>query len=249
MKKTIIFLIGIFILAALVWKLWTSEQLKIAWNKPIYFYDGRHKLSGTEKSVIFDLKGELWVRDKASGKFVRIIPNSGIEFCDEQNLSFTSSRTGNRRMMKIRPMMSNDAGNDYKNSLWVNNTNKYMLYFEQRNYSNDNLISYYKDFAYGRGGLFFVNPETGKHIAHENFSTVYVPEPTEEKYAGPSNWLWAAAANRKFVEESVAGKITAPPEKRTSPGNSGQIAFDDKYMYFYTGQTSGWIRIKIDDNW
>ena len=94
-----------------------------------------------------------------------------------------------------------------------------------------------------------VNPETGKHIAHENFSTLYVPEPKAGSYAGPTNWLWAAAANRKYVEEAVAGKITIPPKKRNSPGKRGQTAFDEKYMYFHTGNSSGWIRIKIDEDW
>ncbi len=249
MKKFLIILSCILIGSALVWKLFTSERLRISWNNSLYFYDGRHKLSGTDESVDFDLKGELRVRDKFSDKFVRIIPNAGIEFCDEQNLSFSSSRTGNRKMLKLRSQWSNNAENDYKDANWISETNKYLLYFEQRNYSNDNLISYYKDLAYGRGGIFFVNPETGKHIAHKNFSTIYVPEPKEGSYAGPTNWLWAAAANRKFVEETVAGKITVPPKKRNSPGKRGQISFDDKYMYFHTGSSSGWIRIKIAEDW
>ncbi len=250
MKKILITLICIAAVTALIWKLWTSEQLRIAWNHPLYFYDGRHKLSGTDKSVDFDLKGELWIRDKFSGKFVRIIPNAGIELSGEQNLSFLSSRSGIRKMFKLRPQWSNNAESDYKNARWFYDTNRFLLYFEQRNYnSNDNLISYYKDCAYGKGGLFFVNPENKKHIAHENFSTVYVPEPNVGNYAGPTNWLWAAAANRKFVEDYVTGKIVSPPEKHNSYGEKGQFAFDEKYMYFYTGDSTKWIRIKIDDKW
>ena len=247
--KKILLLICFIAVAAFVWKLFTSEQLRIVWNHPLHFYDGRHKLSGTDKSVNFDLKGELWIRDKTSGEFVRIIPNAGIEFTDEQNLSFSSSRTGERKMLKLRSQWSNDAEKDYKSAEWVYKTNKYLLYFEQRDYNNDDLISYYKDFAYGRGGLFFVNPENGDHIAHKNFSTVYVPEPKVESYAGPTNWLWAAAANRKFVEESISNIITTPPKKRTSSGKKGQMAFDDKYMYFYTGDSTGWIRVKTDQEW
>ncbi len=249
MKKIFVILICIVAFTTLIWKLWTSEQLRIAWNHPLHFYDGRHKLSGTDRSVVFDLKGELWVRDKFNGKFVRIIPNAGIELAGEQNISFSSARTGKRKMLKLRPQWSNNAENDYKNATWSENTNNYLLYFEQRNYSNDNLISYYKDCAYGKGGLFFVNPANKKHIAHENFSTVYVPEPKVETHAGPSNWLWAAAANRKFVEDSINGQIVAPPKKRTSHGKKGQTAFDDKYMYFYTGGSAGWIRVKIDKEW
>ena len=247
--KKILLLIGFLALAALIWKLFTSEQLRIAWNNPLHFFDGRHKLSGTEKSVNFDLKGELWIRDKSSGEFVRIIPDAGIEFTGEQNLSFSSSRTGERKMLKLRPQWSNDAVKDYKYAEWIYETNRYLLYFEQRNYSNDNLNSYYKDFAYGRGGLFFVNPETGEHIAHKNFSTVYVPVPKVESYAGPTNWLWAAAANRRFVEESISKIITAPPKKKTTPGKKGQLAFDDKYMYFHTGDPAGWIRVMTDQEW
>ena len=247
--KNLTIIFCIFLLAVLGWKLWTSEQLRIAWNRPVYFYDGRHNLSGADKSVNFNLKGELWVRDKSSGKFIRIIPNAGIEFCDEQNLSFSSARHGERKMLKLRAQWSERAKNDYKDSEWSYKTNKYLLYFEQRNYSNDNLISYYKDFAYGNGGVFFVNPITGEHIARKNFSTIYVPEPTEESFAGPSNWLWAAAVNKKFVEEYVSGKRVAPPRSRKSPGKKGEYAIDENYMYFYGDSSSGWIRIKIDNSW
>ena len=252
MKKiSIILFLGLLIIA-LAWKLWTSEQLRIAWNHPLFFYDGRHKLSGTDRSVNFDLQGELWVRDKASGKFIRIIPNAGIEFCDEQNISFSSARDGKRKMLKIRPMRAADAENDFKiseKSPIANPTNDFMLFFEQRNYDGDNLISYHKDFAFGNGGLFFVNPETGAHIAKENFSTVYVPEPLEKNYAGPKKLLWAAAANRKFVEDYVDGKIVPPPKNKFASGKKGQLAFDENFAYFYIGKSNGWIRIKIDKKW
>jgi len=227
MKKiSIILFLGLLIIA-LAWKLWTSEQLRIAWNHPLFFYDGRHKLSGTDRSVNFDLQGELWVRDKASGKFIRIIPNAGIEFCDEQNISFSSARDGKRKMLKIRPMRAADAENDFKiseKSPIANPTNDFMLFFEQRNYDGDNLISYHKDFAFGNGGLFFVNPETGA-------------------------LLWAAAANRKFVEDYVDGKIVPPPKNKFASGEKGQLAFDENFAYFYIGKSNGWIRIKIDKKW
>ena len=74
-----------------------------------------------------------------------------------------------------------------------------------------------------------------------------MPEPKTDTYAGLTNWLWDAAATRKFVEEAVAGKTIAPPKKRNSPGKGGQTAFDEKYIFFHTGSSSGWIRIKIEE--
>jgi len=247
--------------AALDYKLSTSERVRILWNGTRYFYDGRHKVSGSPQSVNFDLDGELWIKNKKTGKFIRLIPDAGIELEDEQNISLTSSRKGDRTMLKLRPQFEQNAENDYLNGSWQQKSNQYYLYFEQRQYSsNDVLTSYYKDAAYGLGGIFFVDPETGKHVAHENFSTLYVPEPTEKSYAGPSNWLWAAAANKQFVETTVTGKIAEavwnekyykrvnPPKNKMSPGNPGDIAFDDNFIYIYHSKNKGWLRIKTDSD-
>jgi len=263
MKKicyTLVLLLSFFAVAFFV-KLYKSEQLKIFWNSSNYFYDGRHKVYGTPQSVNFELDGELWIKNKKTGKFIRLVPDAGIEFQGEQNLSFVNERNGNRTMYKLRPQLSKNAEKDYLSEKWLQNSNQYFLYFEQRNYSsNDTLISYYKDAAYGKGGIFFVNPETGNHIAHENFSTLYVPEPSEKSYAGPSNWLWAAAANKKFVENSVTGKIAEsvwnekyykrviPPENKMSPGEPGDISFDENFIYIYHSKEKGWLRIKTDND-
>jgi len=253
----ILFFSGIFLYV----KFSKSERIRIFWNRTRYFYDGRHKVSGTPESVNFDLDGELWVRNKKTGKFIRLIPNAGIELEGEQNLSLISSRKGDRTMFKLRPQLSKDAEKDYLSGNWQQRTNQYYLFFEQRDYSsNDVLVSYYKDAAYGKGGIFFVNPETGEHIAHDNFSTLYVPEPSEKYYAGPSNWLWAAAANRQFVETAVTGKTAEtawnekyykrvnPPKNKMSQGKTGDIAFDDNYIYIYHSKEKGWLRIKTDSN-
>jgi hypothetical protein len=245
----------------LVVKMRTSERLRIAWNRTRYFYDGRHVLSGNERAVIFDLDGELWVRDKKSGAFMRLIPGTGIELEGEQNLSMSSAREGMRVMYKLRPQRKTDAAHDQSpgnHSLW---TNDYVLYFEQRLYSNDTVIAYYKDAAYGPGGLFFSDPSTGEHIARSNYSTVYVPAPETGSFAGPSNWLWAAAANRRFVETAVTGtaaqaawdnrylRKTAVPAARNTPGKPGDIAVDDRYVYLYHSSSTGWLRVKIDTGW
>ncbi len=263
MKKLYYFLLLVLVLiiVLVLAKISISERARIFWNKSRYFYDGRHKISGTPESVCFDLDGELWVKNKKTGKFIRLIPNAGIELEGEQNLSLISSRKGDRTMFKLRPQLSKDAEKDYLSGNWKQRTNQYYLFFEQRDYSSNNvLVSYYKDAAYGKGGIFFVNPETGEHIAHDNFSTLYVPDPTEKSFAGPSNWLWAAAANRQFVETAVTGKTAEtawnekyykrvkPPENKMSPGEPGDIAFDDNYIYIYHSKEKGWLRIKTDSD-
>ncbi|MCX7005013.1 MAG: hypothetical protein NTV22_17295 [bacterium] len=206
------------LIAGLVVKLFYSEQLRIAWNNPRYFYDGRHKVDGDSRAVFFDLAGELWVRDKVSTQYVRIIPRAGLELSGEQNVSFVSARSGQRAMFKLRPQCSGDARDDYSPMTWAPASNQYFLYFEQRAYSNDVLRGHYKDAAYGPGGLFFVDPATGDHIAHSNFSTLYVPPPTTEAHAGPPAWLWAAAANRAFVETTVTGAMA----RRDGGGRMGR---------------------------
>jgi len=263
MRRSKLIIILLLSVSAIVFfiKLYKSEQLKIFWNKTIYFYDGRHKVYGTPQSVNFDLEGELWIKNKKNGKFIRLIPDAGIEFENEQNLSFVNQRSGNRTMYKLRSQLFKNAENDFLSRKWQPNTNQYFLYFEQREYSsNDFLISYYKDVAYGKGGLFFVNPQTGEHIARDNFSTLYVPMPNEKSYAGPSNWLWAAAANKKFVEISVTGKTAEtvwnekyykkvkPPENKMSKGESGDISFDENFVYIYHSKEKGWLRIKVDND-
>jgi len=254
-------LIVILLLAALAVKLRTSERLRIAWNRSRYFYDGRHVLKGNQHAVIFDLDGELWVRDKHAGTFMRFIPGSGIELEGEQNLSMSSARSGRRVMYKLRPQWASDAAQDHSPALPELQTNGYYLYFEQRLYSNDTVLSYYKDAAYGPGGLFFTEPDTGKHIALSNYSTVYVPVPDENSFAGPTNWLWAAAANRRYVDSSVTGitarsawdtrylRKTAVPASRFAPGKPGDIAVDKTYIYLYHSASAGWLRISADTNW
>ena len=263
MKKNLLIFLLLFSFLAVAFflKLYKSEQLKIFWNGTKYFYDGRHKVYGTPQSVNFDLDGELWIKNKKNGKFIRLVPDAGIELEGEQNLSFVNDRSGNRTMYKLRPQLSPNAKKDYLSRKWLQNTNQYFLYFEQREYSsNDTLVSYYKDAAYGKGGMFFVNPETGNHISHDNFSTLYVPEPTDTTYAGPSNWLWAAAANKKFVENSVTGKTAEsvwnekyykrvnPPENKMAIGEPGNISFDENFIYIYHSKQKGWLRIKTDSD-
>jgi hypothetical protein len=265
MKRSVVFVPGtilVLLLAGLfILKLRISERFRIAWNRTRYFYDGRHTLKGNERAVIFDLDGELWVRDKKSGAFMRLIPGAGIELEGEQNLSMSSARDGIRVMFKLRPQKKAEAEHDRSSGslpLW---TNDYFLYFEQRLYSNDTIIAYYKDAAYGPGGLFFTDPSSGDHIACSNYSTVYVPSPDTGSFAGPSNWLWAAAANRRYVETAVTGtaaqaawdrrylRRTVVPAARNAPGRPGDIAVDDTYVYVYHSPSTGWIRIKIDADW
>ena len=208
---------GALLCVAFIKKLTVSEQLRIAWNRPRFFYDGRHKLDADSRAVIFDLAGELWVRDRATTQYIRIIPRAGLDLCGEQNVSFVSDRDGQRAMLKLRPQWTVDAADDYSGAPWEFVTNVYQLYFEQRRYSNDVLMAHYKDAAYGPGGLFFVDPATGEHIARSNYSTVYVPTPDSAAHAGPPEWLWAAAANRAFVEEAITGRIA-------------QAAWDGRYL-------------------
>jgi len=201
------------------------------------------------------------VRDKVSTQFVRVIPRAGLELCGEQNVSFVSARDGQRTMFKLRPQRSDAAQDDHAPVAWAPASNQYFLYLEQRCYSNDVLCGYYKDAAYGPGGLFFVDPASGAHIAHSNFSTLYVPTPRVDAHAGPSEWLWAAAANRAFVEESVTGVTAAAawdarffrrvpvPAARTAPGQPGDLACDENYLYVYPSATSGWLRLPLDDKW
>lgn len=256
--------LGVIVLAlaaGLAVKLYRSEQLRIAWNAPRYLYDGRHKLDADSRAVFFDLAGELWVRDKVSTQFVRIVPRAGLELCGEQNVSFVSARDGQRTMFKLRPQRSDAARDDHAPVTWAPAANQYFLYLEQRCYSNDILCGYYKDAAYGPGGLFFVDPATGAHIAHSNYSTLYVPPPRTETHAGPPAWLWAAAANRAFVEESVTGATAAAawdarffrraavPTARTAPGQPGDLACDGTYLYVYPSTTAGWLRLRLDATW
>jgi len=248
--------------AALAWKLWRSEQLRIAWNAPRYLYDGRHVLDADSRAAFFDLAGELWIRDRHdSNAYVRVIPRAGIELCGEQNVSFTSSRAGERRMYKLRPQRDGDAHGDARGMAWAPRSNEYRLYFEQRLYSNDVLIGYYKDAAYGPGGLFFVDPRTGARIAGSQYSTLYVPSPSDGEGAGPGAWLWAAAANRAFVEERVTGSAAratwdarylrrvAVPAQRHAPGEQGDIAYDDIHVYLYVSPSAGWTRIRAELDW
>jgi len=245
--------------AAIALKLTRSERLRIMWNTPLYLFDGRHKLHGDPAAVILDTPAELWIRSGASGQFVRIIPRSGIELEAEQNVSMVSRRSGERTMYKLRPQFAQDAQADVCDAAWQPGSNDYLLFLEQRRYSNDVLVSYYKDAAYGPGGLFFVDPKTGAHVARGNFSTVYVPAPDEAACAGPSNWLWAAAANRQFVESTVTGTSAAAawdaryfrrvdvPGSQTAPGQPGDLACDGTYLYLYHSAAKGWLRVPAEE--
>ena len=164
-------------------------------------------------------------------------------------------------MFKLRPQHAADARADWRDAVWRPDTNEFLLYLEQRRYSNDTQVSYYKDAAYGPGGLFFVEPDTGAHIARSNYSTLYVPAPTEGAHAGPSNWLWAAAANRLFVEATVTGDAAQAawdarywrrvplPSSRSAPGMPGDLACDGTHVYLYPSASSGWLRIRLDTDW
>ncbi|MCX7846551.1 MAG: hypothetical protein N2595_00745 [bacterium] len=249
-------------LVALGWKVSVSEQVRIAWNAARYFYDGRHKLDGDARAVWFDLAGELWVRARdASGMYVRIIPQAGVELVGEQSVSFVSGREGVRRMYKLRPQRADEAARDTRPLGWEAERNEYRLYGEQRVYSNEVLVGYYKDFAYGAGGIFFVDPRSGERVAGRHYSTVYVPAPSDEGGAGPREWLWAAAANRGFVEASVTGslarevwdrryvRVAAAPSSRWSPGEVGMMAWDGTNVYLYVGSEVGWVKLKVDEMW
>jgi hypothetical protein len=238
-----------------------SERLRIMWNTPLYLFDGRHKLHGGPAAAILDTPAELWIRSGASGQFVRIVPRAGIELEAEQNISMVSSRKGERTMYKLRPQFAQDAQTDACDAAWHPSSNEFFLFLEQRRYSNDVLVSYYKDAAYGPGGLFFVDPNTGAHVARGNFSTVYVPAPDEAACAGPSNWLWAAAANRQFVESAVTGapaaaawdaryfRRVAVPSSRSAPGQQGDLACDGSNLYLYHSASTGWLRVPVEAEW
>ena len=251
-------------LAVVVWlaiRLARSERLRIAWNGARYFYDGRHKLHADSAAVILDTSGELWIRDAGTGEWVRIVPRAGVDLAGEQNVSFSSARSGARTMYKLRPQFDDDARADATHAAWPPPSNSFSLYIEQRHYSNDLLVSYYKDCAFGPGGLFFTRPDTGRHVAQSNFSTVYVPEPVPGSGAGPDAWLWAAAANRRFVEHTVTGPVArstwdhrylrrvAAPASPSAPGAPGDIAWDGTYLYLYSGQGAGWRRVALDATW
>ncbi|NLF38856.1 hypothetical protein GX586_05385 [bacterium] len=262
MKRTILAITAaactLMLAGALAYKVYWSEQARLYWNHPLHFFDGRHTLAGDAGAVTFDLSGELWVRDRRSGTFIRLVPDAGIELSGEQGVSLSSSRQGRRVMYKLRPQFAADAAPDWKDAAWAPSSNDYYLYFEQRAYSNDAVLSYYKDCRYGPGGLFFVDPATGAHIAGSNYSTLYVPSP-DAPAAGPSNWLWAAAANRAFVEAAVTGgaaraawdqtywRRVQPPARRTAPGEPGDLATDGTFIYLYS--SSGWLRFKADSVW
>ncbi len=156
---------------------------------------------------MFDLAGELWVRDFRMNDYIRLIPRSGIELCGEQNLSLSSARSGLRTMYKLRPQYSVQARDDYHSR------------------------------------------------------TVYVPSPDSASFAGPSNWLWAAAANRAYVDAAVTSaparslwdsryyQRVPVPASRSAPGAPGDLACDGTNLYLYHSRQSGWLRIRSDPAW
>lgn len=160
MKKVFI---SIIILTALVLfgiKLYYSEQLKIAWNRPKYLYDGRHYLTGDEKSALMLVRNELLVGrgDEDSNRWekaVRVVPGGGIELIGEDSLSFTTSRKGIRSMLKLRPMMKEDAAKDEEKP--IEGRGDWGLYLERRIYDGDELKGLERDLLFDESGARFMS--------------------------------------------------------------------------------------------
>ena len=160
MKKFFIFLAIAAALILLGIKLYYSEQLKIAWNRPKYLYDGRHYLTGDEKSALMLVRNELLVArgDEASNRWekaVRIVPGGGIEMIGEDSLSFSTSRKGLRSMLKLRPMMTEDAAKDVTKP--IEGRGDWGLYLERRLYDGDELKGLERDLLFDENGACFMS--------------------------------------------------------------------------------------------
>jgi len=160
MKKL---LIGTLILIALVLlgiKLYYSEQLRIAFNRPKYLYDGRHYLTGDERGARFYLKDQLLLASESGGtdrweKGIRLVPGGGIEMIGEDSLSFTTSRKGERRMLKLRPMKKEDAEKE-KTAAIPESEEGWGLYLERRLYEDDKLKGLERDLLIDENGAGFL---------------------------------------------------------------------------------------------
>lgn len=265
MKKYFLFILFCLVCLALITlKLYRSERLRLWWNTPLYLYDGRHTITANSSGIDFRTPGEVRVSPplSQSNAAIRLIPSGGIDLAGEQSVSFSAARAGKRMQYRLRPQLPENARDDLISRTHFPTQETWRLYFEQRDYNATHLIAYYKDAAYGPGGLFFTDPRTGAHIAHDNYSTLYVPSPEDNSHAGPNEWLWAAAANRAFVESRMTGTLARAywdarycrrvkvPAHSHSPGTPGDIAWNEQYFYFYVNKTTGWKRVQFtDDTW
>ena len=160
MKKIILSIIGLIALVLLGIKLYYSEQLKIAFNRPKYLYDGRHYLTGNNESALMLVRNELLIGrgDEASNRWekaVRVVPGGGIEMIGEDSLSFTTSRKGLRSMLKLRPMLKEDAEKDKTKP--IGTPGDWGLYLERRIYDGDELKGMERDLLFDESGACFVS--------------------------------------------------------------------------------------------
>ena len=160
MKKAILGIIIFIALVLLGIKLYYSEQLRIAFNRPKYLYDGRHYLTGDERGARFYLKDQLLLASEKGGtdrweKGIRIVPGGGIEMIGEDSLNFTTSRKGERRMLKFRPMKKEDADNE-KTSPIPESEDGWGLYLERRLYEDDELKGLERDLLIDEKGVRFI---------------------------------------------------------------------------------------------
>lgn len=258
-RRTLYVLATITLIIIVALTLYRSEQLRLWWNVPLYLYDGRHKISADSSGIDIATPGEVRITAAHTDAYIRLIPFSGIDLSGEQHISFSETRSAARHQYRLRPQHTFDADTDYALPATFPTQQTWQLYFEQRAYDGTNLLYYYKDLAYAPGGLFFVNPRTRVPIAPDVYSTLYVPTPEDNTTAGPNEWLWAAAANRAFVEMRVTGALArttwderytrrvAPPAARHASGKPGDIAWDDIYFYIYISPETGWKRIRFNN--
>ena len=160
MKKIILSIIVLIALVLLGIKLYYSEQLKIAFNRPKYLYDGRHYLTGNNESALMLVRNELLIGrgDEVSNRWdkaVRVVPGGGIEMIGEDSLSFTTSRKGYRSMLKLRPMMKEDAEKDKTKP--IGTPGDWGLYLERRVYDGDELKGMERDLLFDENGACFIS--------------------------------------------------------------------------------------------
>ena len=160
MKKIILSIIVLIALVLLGIKLYYSEQLKIAFNRPKYLYDGRHYLTGNNESALMLVRNELLIGrgDEVSNRWdkaVRVVPGGGIEMIGEDSLSFTTSRKGYRSMLKLRPMMKEDAEKDKTKP--IGTPGDWGLYLERRIYDGDELKGMERDLLFDESGPCFMS--------------------------------------------------------------------------------------------